>query len=132
MDTRCIRNDLETAVAALEDRRGVLLGARRLREDQRRFRGTGGVSQESRPFGFIPAFRDAITGLVYLSRFSDGRIAPMHLLDGLPSELVVQRTRSGRVAAVRSSVTAGFVKAGQFYTRAQAASALTHANIQED
>jgi hypothetical protein len=58
---------------------------------------------------------------VYLSRFADGRVAPVHLLDGLPAEVVVSRYPSGRVAAVSASVVAGFVRGGQFYTREQAA-----------
>lgn len=132
MDTLCFRNKFDTSVAGLEERNGVFLSIRRLREGHRRFQGTGGVSQTNQAFGFLPAFRDGSTGLVYLSRYADGRIAPMHLLDGLPPELVVQRTTSGRVAAVRSSVTAGFVRAGQFYTRAQAANALTGTKERED
>ena len=132
MDTWCFSKDFDTFGATFEERKGVFLSIHRLREDRQRFQDTGGMSQENQAFGFVPAFRDASTGLVYLSRFSDGRIAPMHLLDGLPPELVVQRTTSGRVTAVRSSVTAGFVKAGVFYTRAQAANALTDAKIQED
>ena len=132
MNTVCSRNDYDTAVAGFEERNGVVLSLRELRKDHLRLRGTGGVSQENRAFGFIPAFRDGSTGVVYLSRFSDGRIAPVHLLDGLPPELVVQRTSSGQIAAVRSSVTAGFVRAGEFYTRAQAADALTPTEARND
>lgn len=132
MDISYYRNHSATANAGLEQRNGVFLSLRKVRKDQQRFRGTGGRSQENQALGFVPAFRDGSTGQVYLSRFSDGRVAPMHLLDGLPSELVVQRTTSGRVAAVRSSITAGFVKAGEFYTRSQAANAVTGAKIQED
>lgn len=101
-----------------------LLSIQTLRDDYRRFRGTGGISQENRCCDFLPAFLDSHTGIVYLSRFADGRIAPMHLLDGLPAELVVRRSATGRVMAVRSSLTAGFVRAGRFYTRTQAAQAL--------
>ena len=133
MDTLCFRNKFRTSGAGFQGRNNAaLLSVRRLREDYQRFQATGGTSQENRAFGFLPAFRDGRTGLVYLSRFSDGRLAPMHLLDGLPPELVVQRTSSGRVTAVCSTVTAGFVKAGQFYTRAQAATALTNAPVQDD
>jgi hypothetical protein len=131
MDMRWFINDIEPS-SGFEEHNSLLLSIRRLREEHQRFLGTGGTSQENQAFDFVPAFRDGSTGRIYLSRFSDGRIAPMHLLDGLPPELVVQRTNSGRVTAVRSSVTAGFVKAGQFYTRAQAANALTGANIEQD
>jgi hypothetical protein len=89
-------------------------------------RGTGGTSEENRDCGFMPAFLDRQTGSVYLSRFADGRVAPVHLLDGLPAEVVVYRHPSGRVAAVSASIVAGFVRGEQFYTREQAAN-LTYA-----
>lgn len=97
---------------------------RRLVEQNRRFRGSGGISQENRAGGFLPAFADTRTGATYPSRFADGRPAPVHLLDGLPTELVVARSSSGRVEAVKASVVAGFVRAGRFYTREQAAEAM--------
>lgn len=128
MDTACHRNDSKPCLTRRENPNGVLLTIGELTRQRRHFKGTGGMSEENRGFGFLPAFRDASTGRVYLSRFADGRIAPMHLLEGLPPELVVQRAGSGRVTAVRNSVTAGFVKAGQFYTRSQAADALDAEN----
>lgn len=96
-----------------------------LKEENRRFNGTGGVSRECRSSGFMPAFRDASTGNVYLSRFADGRIAPIHLLDGLPQELVTSRGPTGRVKAVKESVAAGFVYSGRFLTREQVARAVS-------
>ena len=92
-----------------------------LREQNERFKGTGGISQHNRSEGFLPAFLDMQTGTVYLSRFADGRIAPMHVLDGLPPELVLTRTASGRVSAINNTVTDGFVRGGVFYTRDEAA-----------
>lgn len=97
-----------------------LLSLARLRTQNRRYRGSGGVSAENRGAGFRPAFLDSRTSLVYLSQFPDGSPAPVHLLDGLPPELVVQRTAAGRVAAVRDSVVAGFVRDGPFLTRDEA------------
>ncbi|MEE4377857.1 MAG: hypothetical protein V2J55_10155 [Candidatus Competibacteraceae bacterium] len=85
------------------------------------FRGTGGVSHENRSSGFVPAFQDSQTGTVYLSRFADGRPAPMHLLEGLPQSVVVARNETGKINAIKPSVVAGFVRCGQFYTREQAA-----------
>ncbi len=99
-----------------------------LREQNQNLRGTGGVSQENHSLGFRPAFRDTKTGLIYISRFANGTIAPVHMLDGLPQELVVNRTSSGKVVAVKDSVTAGFVLKGQFYTREQAAFAVSQNN----
>jgi hypothetical protein len=85
------------------------------------FQGTGGVSYGNRGQGFAPAFFDAETGTIYLARYADGRPAPMHLLDGLPRELVVDRDGGGKAMAVKHSLIAGFVRAGLFYTREQAA-----------
>lgn len=85
------------------------------------FKGSGGISQENSNQGFCPAFRDSETGSIYLSRFADGTPAPMHMLDGLPQEVVIQRTVEKKIKAVKSSVTAGFIHRGRFYTRRQAA-----------
>lgn len=87
----------------------------------RRFHGTGGRSEENRDQGFRPAFLDTLDGTIHLSRFADGRLAPMHLLDGLPGELIRQRSASGRVLEVSQRLIAGFERDGLFYTRAQAA-----------
>ncbi|MCP5450554.1 MAG: hypothetical protein H6972_08395 [Gammaproteobacteria bacterium] len=100
---------------------------RTLRRQNQVFRGTGGVSAENRTLGFVPAFLDTQTGAVYRACFADGRPAPMHLLDGLPSAVVVSRdATTGRVTALKSSVQAGFLRAERFYTREQAAAALRH------
>lgn len=92
-----------------------------LQQQNRLFQGTTGVSACARDGGFAPAFLDTATGRVYLARFADGRLAPMHLLDGLPRDLVEHRDEGGRTLAVKSSVIAGFVLYGKFYTREQAA-----------
>ena len=93
-------------------------------EQNRQFKGTGGVSQENRSLGFRPAFLDSGTGRIYLSRFVAGRPAPMHLLEGLPVALAARHSASGRIAAVKASVIVGFLRNGQFYTRDQAAKAV--------
>jgi len=90
-------------------------------QENKVFSGTAGVSARQRTLGSWPAFRDEATGRVYLSRFADGHVSPVHMLDGLPAELIVTRTRDGAVAAVRTSVVAGFVHDQRFYTREQAA-----------
>ena len=96
-----------------------------LKEQNQRFHGTGGCSQENSGEGFRPAFKDIGTGVIYLSCFADGRLAPLHLLDGLPAEVVIARDNTGHVTAVKDSVIAGFVRDGHFYTRAEAAAAVT-------
>ena len=95
-----------------------------LKQENRVFRGTGAVSAECRGQAFRPAFRDTRTGLVYLSRYADGRPAPLHLLAGLPGELAVSRNGHGHVLAVDGAVVAGFVRDGLFYTRDEAARAI--------
>lgn len=96
----------------------------RLRQENVRHAGTGGVSSGNRRFGFRPAFMDLETAAVYLARFADGRPAPFHLLDGLPDELVLSRDAAGRVAEIRPSVISGFEQQGRFYTRDEAVEAL--------
>ncbi len=100
------------------------MDGRTLREENAVYAGTGGRSEENRRLGFRPAYFDFDTQAIHLSRFADGRLAPIHVLDGLPNELVVDRTASGRVVRVKPSVIAGFVRGGFFYTRAAAARAM--------
>jgi hypothetical protein len=59
------------------------------------------VSAETRSFGLAPALVDLETRRVFASCFQDGRPAPIHLLEGLPDDLVVQRSATGRVVAVK-------------------------------
>jgi hypothetical protein len=88
------------------------------------YRGTNGLSENNRCLGFQPAFTDRETGAVYLSRFADGRLAPFHVLDGLPAELVIARDEQGRATCVKPSVESGFVRDERFYTRYEAAAML--------
>jgi hypothetical protein len=97
---------------------------RALARENRTYRGTGGVSRGNRRQGFVPAFRDPSTGEVYLSRFRDGRLAPLHLLDGLPEEVVAQRAPDGRVTALKPGIVAGFERNGRFYDRQEVARAV--------
>jgi len=96
-----------------------------LERENRAYLGSGGRSQENREFGFRPAFRDEETGVVYASRYSDGRLAPFHLLDGLPDEVIVARTDNGRIASVKSSLVSGFTLDQRFLTRDEAAALVT-------
>ena len=83
--------------------------------------GTGGVSNGNRAFGFAPGFLDTETGAVYVSCDANGRLAPIHRLDGLPEHLVEARNAAGRVARIKSSIVSGFLCGDRFYTRAEAA-----------
>jgi hypothetical protein len=101
-----------------------MLTAAVLAEENLTCRDRAGLSDGNRAQGFRPAFQDTQTEVVYPSLFADGRVAPCHVLDGLPDEVVVARTPAGRVAAVKATVISGFVRMGRFYTREQAALAL--------
>ena len=81
---------------------------------------SGGRSVGNRVLRFRPAFLDFGTQTLYPSCYADGRPAPFHVLDGLPEEVVVDRTVDGRVVAVKVSVIAGFERNGFFYTRTAA------------
>ena len=96
-----------------------------LRKENLAYGGTGGVSGGNRTAGFIPAFCDTATGRVEPSRLADGTLAPMHLLAGLPRDWVVAREDGNEVLAVKATVVAGFLYDGAFYTRDQAARAVS-------
>ncbi|MCC5809463.1 MAG: hypothetical protein JJU06_03735 [Ectothiorhodospiraceae bacterium] len=97
----------------------------RLERENLAYRYTGGVSQENRCSGFVPAFRDAETGTVYRSLCSRGNPAPFHCLDGLPDTVVIERDEGGLPKTLKPSLEAGFVRDGEFYTRDQAADCIT-------
>jgi len=100
----------------------------RLRKENRIYRGTGGVSAGNNPAGFLPAFCDTATGRVEPSRRADGSLAPCHFLAGVPRELVLAWGTGNTVLAVKETVVAGFLHAGVFYTRDQAARAVANAH----
>ncbi len=85
------------------------------------YAGTGGISQNNRAAGFVPAYRNAATGQTVVSRFADGRPAPVHVLEGLPREWIAARDEQGTACRALASVVAGFVRDGVFYTRDAAA-----------
>lgn len=95
-----------------------------LKAQNQHFSHTAGVSRHNRTRGFLPGFFDQETGSVYPSCKADGSLAPIHMMDGLPESLIIARSASGRVAAIKRSVIAGFIKEDRFYTREQVAHAL--------
>lgn len=92
-----------------------------LRVETQAFQGTGGTSEHSQSHGFSPAFLDTQTGIIHPCCQANGKPAVMHLLDGLPGELVLARSPSGRVLTAKGSLIAGFIKDNRFYTREEAA-----------
>ena len=103
--------------------KSLMMSEELLKQENELHEGTGGRSQENRELGFRPAFLDFQTQVIYPSRFADGRPAPIHVLDGLPDEVIVDRAASGRVVAAKASIISGFVRNGFFYTRSAAAKA---------
>lgn len=105
--------------------RGVLT-VQKLREENRLYAATLGVSQNNACLGFRPAYLNRQSGEWVLSRFRDGTPAPIHILDGLPESWVRERDAEGHVVAVEESVVSGFVREGRFYTREEAARLARH------
>jgi hypothetical protein len=66
-----------------------------LQQENRRYRGRGGVSPENGSLGFRPAFMDVETGRVFASCFADGRPAAVHVIEGLPEKLGLFRISRG-------------------------------------
>jgi hypothetical protein len=99
------------------------LTAETIRKQHLVFVGTSGVGAQNRSGDFKPAFYNVATGQAELSRFADGRTAPMHLLEGLPDLWVLNRDAQGRASVLKDTVIAGFIRGGFFYTREQAAAA---------
>jgi hypothetical protein len=91
----------------------------------------GAASEETRLLGFRPAFLDRRTGRVCPSCFGNGMPAPVHVLDGLPEDWIVERDPGGRPSAAKRWVVAGFIRDGRFYTRRQAARALSVLSLEQ-
>lgn len=87
---------------------------------------TRGISQSNRAAGWRPGYLNLTTGECELSRFSDGRPAPIHVLEGLPEDWVQSRDAEGRVIAAEPEIVSGFIRGGRFFTRDQAARAAAH------
>jgi hypothetical protein len=118
-DLWCRQRDLYRKTAGI-------LSAQLLKIQNRVFAGTLGISRNNRHLGFVPAYYDTTSGTATLSRFANGNPAPIHLLDGLPAEWVLERDAGGRVLKARPGVVAGFLRDNCFYTREEAARALSH------
>ena len=82
-----------------------------------------GATGIARRLGFHPAFLDFATMRTYRSLFADGGDTPFHVLDGLPDEVVMTRSHSGRVTCAKPTLISGFERNGFFYTRSAAARA---------
>ena len=95
---------------------------RSLLAENETYAGSGGVSKNNRRTGFKPAFRNTETGRTELSRFADGRVAPMHIIEGLPKEWAAVVDVKGFPLELKPEIVVGFVKDDRFYTRREVAS----------
>src|ERR1700692_2497342 len=118
-----MRESGKTTTRLMEVQMKRLMNAELLKRENQVHADTGGRSQHNAGLGFKPAFLDFATQTIYPSRFADGRLAPFHLLDGLPDEVVVDRAPNGRVVSAKATLISGFVRDGFFYTRTAAARA---------
>jgi hypothetical protein len=98
-----------------------LLSQHCLKEENQKFEGTQGISQNNRHTDFVPAFKDNVSGTCVISRFADGSPAPVHVLDGLPIAWITGYDEAGHVSTVRKGIVAGFLRDAHFYTRDEAA-----------
>jgi hypothetical protein len=108
---------------------GQLLTDETLKQDSLQYSDTAGISENNRNLGFIPAFMDTATGNVYPSRFANGMPAPIHVLAGLPDNLIEIHGKSGAPIAIKGSVIPGFVHKDVFYTREEAAQSMTSSSL---
>lgn len=97
-----------------------------LRDENRLYAQTRGISQNNRDQGFLPGYLNRITGEYLLSRFSDGTPAPIHVLDGLPESWIADRDTEGHVTAAHTEIVSGFVRDNAFFTREEAIKASSH------
>lgn len=103
-----------------------ILSQQILQRENRDFAGTSGISENNRALGFVPGYLNSQTGMICVSRFADGRPAPIHILDGLPNDWVALRNSCGRVLRTQNGIVSGFIRGGRFYTREQAAAKQKH------
>lgn len=68
-------------------------------------------------YGFQPAVLDARTQVVYPCRYEDGRLAPFHIFDGLPDEVLPRRSAATPPEDDKPRLVCGFLMAGRFLTR---------------
>lgn len=87
------------------------------------FRGSCGESEVACRHAFVPAFRNSRDGCVEIAKLADGNPAAMHLISHLPGEWAARCDAQGNVLELIAGIEAGFVRDGQFYSRAEAAAA---------
>lgn len=96
--------------------------------ENKQYAGSGGISENNHQYGFIPAFRNEENLEVRLSYKANGKISPVHVLEGLPPHWFID---SGQTLELKVSIVSGFVRQGCFYTRSEAAGAVKIFNLED-
>jgi hypothetical protein len=118
--------DIATCHAAGNARQAAdrSLDSKLLRQQNRVYARTGGVSANNCKEGFVPGFLDTRSGVAVPSRFANGLPAPVHVLEGLPEGWIAERNTEGLATKACQGVIAGFLRFGRFYSRDEAARAV--------
>lgn len=83
------------------------------------------VNSNSCQFYFIPAFYDALSHTVFLSCYKSGQLAPIHVLEGIPDNIIKNRTLTNNRGESKNSLIIGFIFKNKFLTRKQAINTLS-------
>lgn len=105
---------------------------KRLSDENKLFAGTMGISQNNFEYGFCPAFRNEKTKQVLLSRTANGKVSPVHMLDGLPNDWFCQNKQGNQARVLLDEITSGFVRQGVFYTREETVNAIKIFNLDDE
>ncbi|WP_250657739.1 hypothetical protein [Alkalimarinus coralli] len=108
------------------------LCCKRLSDENKLFAGTLGLSQNNAEYGFCPAFRNEKTKQVLLSRTANGKVSPVHLLEGLPQNWFFPNTQDDQARVLLDEITSGFVRQGIFYTREETINAIKIFNLDDE
>lgn len=75
--------------------------------------------------GILPAFRHTPSGETHLSCEKDGRLAPIHQVDFLPSKWLLCNTDKSK-CKLKDGIEKGYVVMGHFFSKSETAQFLLH------
>lgn len=94
----------------------MLISTIALEKQQKTYQKISGTNISDLCVGFIPAFRDLSTNETHLSITPEGRVSPIHLIDGLPLDWVTEWDLEGYPKSLKSGIIAGFFRGENFFT----------------
>lgn len=68
----------------------------------------------------MPAFLNTENDTVRISRYQNGKPAPIHISTFLPQSWLIDKRVGSRVPRIKDAVIPGFIIYGKFYSRSQA------------